>query len=106
MSGRELLEVMDNYSNRLDQESLITTERLMYEHCIKDNLPAIIKNLKNVVGSFAFRAISLQVSQSEHYKCVLVKKIQISIIQNTMFRDLSRRQQMEMQQPLTIQHYH
>ena len=74
MSGRELLEVMDNYSNRLDQESLITTERLMYEHCIKDNLPAIIKNLKNVVGSFAFRAISLQVSQSEHYKCVLVKE--------------------------------
>ena len=29
MSGRELLEVMDNYSNRLDQEILITTERIV-----------------------------------------------------------------------------
>ena len=65
---------MENYSDHLDQETLIVIERLMCEHCIKDNLPTIIKNLKNVIGSFVYRAISLQVSQNEHYNCVLVKE--------------------------------
>ena len=70
MTGKDLLEALDLFESRIEKQTIIETERILYHHYIKDNIPIRIKELKNTIGPFAFRALCLQVSQMENYKWV------------------------------------
>ena len=70
MTRKDLLEALNLFKSRIEKQSIIETNRTLYQHYIKDNVPISIKEIQNEIEPFGFRALSLQVSQVEHYKWV------------------------------------